>query len=66
MPSRLSNSEPADLDIIIVVLSTVVAIESEINHLPLPRTGDDLPDGGEVIVIGIRRFCLQEVGGVTG
>jgi hypothetical protein len=66
VPSRLSNSELAYLDGILVASTIVVIVEGEINYRP--RTGDDLPDGGEVIVVvGIRRFCLlRGIGRATG
>ena len=66
MLSRLSNSEIAYLDGILVTSTIVVIVEGEINCRL--RTGDDLPDGGEVIVVvGIRRFCLlRGIGRVTG
>ena len=64
MLSRLSNSELAYLDGILVA-STIVIVEGEINCRL--RTGDDLPDGGEVIVVGIRHFCLlRGTGRATG
>ena len=55
MLSRPSNSELAYLDGILAS-TVVVIIEGETNCRF--RTGDDLPDGGEVIVVGIRHFCL--------
>src|SRR5947207_7858318 len=65
MPSRLSNSELAYLDGILVASTIVVIAEGEINYRL--RTGDDLPDGGEVIVVGIRHFCLlRGIGRATG
>jgi hypothetical protein len=63
MLSRLSNSELAYLDGILVTSTIVVIVEGEINCRL--RTGDDLPDGGEVIV-GIRHFCLRGIGRATG
>src|SRR2546421_3659231 len=64
MLSRLSNSELAYLDGILVA-STIVIVEGEINCRL--RTGDDLPDGGEVIVVGIRHFrLLRGIGHATG
>src|SRR5271170_6463041 len=63
MLSRLSNSELAYLDGILVTSTIVVIVEGEINCRL--RTGDDLSDGGEVIV-GIRHFCLRGIGRVTG
>jgi hypothetical protein len=54
--SRPSNSEPAYLDDILITNTIVVIVEGEINCRP--RTGDDLPNGGEVIVVGIGHFCL--------
>src|SRR2546423_15591323 len=67
MPSHLSNSELAYLDGILVAsaIVTVVVVEGEIN-CPL-RTGDDLPGEGEVVVVGIRHFCLlRGIGRATG
>ena len=59
MLSRLSNSEPAYLDGILVASTIVVIVEGEINCRL--RTGDDLPDGGEaVVVVRIRYFCLLQ------
>ena len=63
MPSRLSNSELAYLDGILITSTIVVIVEGEINCRL--RTGDDLLDGGEVIV-GIRYFCLRGIGRATG
>src|SRR5256885_14024848 len=64
MLSRLSNSEPAYLDGILVASTIVVIVDGEINCRL--RTGDDVPDGGEVIV-GIRHFCLlRGIGRATG
>jgi hypothetical protein len=65
MLSHLSNSELVYLDGILVA-STIVIFESEINYRP--RTGDNLPDGGEaIVVVGIRRFCLlRGIGRATG
>jgi len=63
MLSRLSNSELAYLDGILVASTIIVIVEGEINYEL--RTGDDLPDGREVIV-GIRHFCLREIGRATG
>ena len=60
-------AEPSDLAYLngILVASTIVVIaESEINYRL--RTGDDLPDGREVIVVGIRHFCLRGIGRATG
>jgi|SRR5271156_1238748 len=54
MPSRLSNFELTYLDSILVVSTIVVIAEGETNYRL--RTGDDLPDGGEVIVVGILLF----------
>jgi len=65
MLSRLGNSELAYLDGILVASTIVVIVEGEINCRL--RTGDDVPDGGEVIVVGIRYFCLLRViGRATG
>ena len=64
MLSRLSNSELAYLDGILVASTIVVIVEGEINYRL--RAGDDLPDGGEVIVVGIRHFCLRGIGRATG
>jgi hypothetical protein len=64
MLSRPSNSELAYLDDILAS-TIVVIIEGEINCRF--RTGDDLSDGGEAIVVGIRYFCLlRGIGRVTG
>jgi|ERR1700722_11293402 hypothetical protein len=64
MLSRPSNSELAYLDGILAS-TIVVIIEGEINCRF--RTGDDLPDGGEVIVVGTRHFCLlRGIGRATG
>jgi hypothetical protein len=62
--SRPSNSELAYLDGILAS-TIVVIIEGEINcRFP---TGDNLPDEGEVIVVGIRYFYLfRGIGRVTG
>jgi hypothetical protein len=62
MPSRIS--ELAYLDGIPVASTIVVIVEGEINYRL--RTDDDLPDGREVIVIGIRYFCLWGIGRATG
>ena len=64
MLSHPSNCEPACLDSILVASIIVVIVESEINYRL--RTSDDLPDEREVIVIGIRRFCLRGIGRATG
>src|SRR5256885_1081234 len=65
MPSRLSNSELAYLDGILVVSTIVVTVEGEINCRL--RTGDDLPGGREAVVVGIRHFCLlRGIGCATG
>jgi hypothetical protein len=64
MLSHLSNSELAYLDGILVASTIVVIVEGEINCRF--RTGDDVPDGGEVIVVGIRYFCLRGIGRATG
>jgi hypothetical protein len=64
MLNRLSNSELAYLDSILVASTIVVIVEGEINYRF--RTGDDLPNGGEVVV-GIRYFCLlRGIGRTTG
>jgi hypothetical protein len=65
MPSRLSNSELAYLDGILVASAIVVTVEGEINCRL--RTGDDLPDGREAVVVGIRYFrLLRGIGRATG
>jgi hypothetical protein len=64
MPSHLSNSEVAYLDGILVASTVIVIVESGINYRL--RAGDDLPDEREVIVVGIRYFCLRGIGRVTG
>jgi len=56
MSSRPNNSEPAYLESIIIVITIIVIVEGKINDLL--RMGDDLPDGGKVIIVGIRFFCL--------
>ena len=58
MPSCPSNSESTYLDGILVasIIVVIVIVEGEINYRS--RTGDDLPDGGEVIVVGIGHCCL--------
>ena len=65
MLSRPSNSDLAYLDGILASI-IVVIIEGEINCRF--RTGDDLPDRGEVIVVvGIGYFCLLlEISRATG
>jgi hypothetical protein len=62
MLSRLNNSELA-YDSILVTNTIVVIVEDKINYRL--RTGDNLSDGGKVIV-GIRYFCLREIGRITG
>jgi len=57
MLSRLSNSELAYLDGILIASTIVVIVEGKIDRQL--RTGNNLPDGGEVIIVGIRRFCLS-------
>jgi hypothetical protein len=66
MLSRSSNSELAYLYDILVASAIVVIVEGEINDRL--RTGDDLPDRGEVIVVvGIGYFCLLlEISRATG
>ena len=65
MLSRSSNSELAYLYDILVASAIVVIVEGKINDRL--RTGDDLPDGGEVIVVGIGHFCLlRGIGRATG
>jgi hypothetical protein len=65
MPNRLSNPELAYLDGILVASTIVVIVEGEINCRL--RTGDDFPDGGEAVVVGIRYFCLlRGIGRATG
>jgi hypothetical protein len=65
MPSRLSNSELAYLEGILVASAIVVIVEGEINRRL--RTGDDLLDGGEAVVVEIRYFCLfRGIGRATG
>jgi hypothetical protein len=56
-----SNSEPAYLgSIIVVAITVVVIIESEINYLLW--TGQGLLEGGESIVVRVKRFSLRSVG----
>ena len=64
MPSRLSNSELAYLDGIFVASTIVVIVEGEINYRL--QTGDDLPDGKEAIIVGIRYSYLRGIGRATG
>jgi hypothetical protein len=65
MPSHLSNSELAYLDGILIASAIVVIVEGEINYRL--RTGDDLPDGREIVVVGIRYFyLLRGIGRATG
>jgi hypothetical protein len=67
MPSCPSNSESTYLDGILVasIIVVIVIVEGEINYRS--RTGDDLPDGGEVIVVGIGHCCLLlGIGRATG
>jgi hypothetical protein len=72
MPSRLSNSELTYLNGILIASAIVVIAEGEINYRL--RMGDDLLNGGEVIVVGIDRPCnrtketgrLQEGLGIDG
>src|SRR5271156_5081956 len=64
MLSHPSNCEPACLDSILVASIIVVIVESEINYRL--RTGDDLPDGGEAIIVRIKHFCLRGISRATG
>src|ERR1700733_6504190 len=67
MPSCRSNAESTYLGGILVasIIVVIVIVEGEINYRS--RTGDDLPDGGEVIVVGIGHCCLLlGIGRATG
>src|SRR4051812_1984823 len=51
--------------VITIAVTIIVIVDGKINNLL--QTGDDLPDGGEVIVVGIRHFCLfRGIGRATG
>jgi hypothetical protein len=57
MSSRSSIPELAYLGkTIVVALTIVIVVAGEINH-PL-WTGQDLPEGGEIVVVRIRDFSV--------
>jgi hypothetical protein len=65
MSSRSSVSEVAYLGMIAVVAPIIaIIVVGEINHLNRPlKRGQDLPQGGEVVVVRIKDFSvLRELG----
>jgi hypothetical protein len=60
MSSRPSVSEATYLGMITVVALTIaIIVAGEINHLNRPLwRGQDLPHGGEIVVVGIKDFSV--------